>query len=1209
MGTRNPPTPRARPPKTPGRPPSSSRKPRKTPRSHHTGASGETASPKTPRIKRRVSDFATKRPSAKKRRRDIPQEDQDVEQLLRDVPKLVKAESSSQATELKQALKRAMQTFQNDDSGSDSTAGNAEHTEPAQSDRSHEKSTKKAIRPEIRGEGSSKRQKGVFQTPGKDAQQAGRKSRRTSENFVTPAKPPLPRSRKLDLSAKRACLQDSSVQKARRKSVTASAHKRDIEALKQDDPEFYKFLEEHDASLLDFDLEDELLGLSGEEDEERNESDTERAEDEKDQGLKVLEIKNKQQRGERKAARSSLAANARKQPGEVQGSKSEKKDDVARETDTESESYSDDSQVPEQQKSPQESAQVDGETSEEDTVPKVNSGTDVSPKKNGVKDILPEKTCHTDESDGEESEEEAEGTTKEGIESVKDREETVKDSAVTVTEGKKAIPNRTPAIEVAAEIADEASGSDSRFEEKAKGDVENTPIADSDRNDVEAIEPNSDSSQSHDQSDDGEEDDDEEERREEMLAAAEAGLALEDDPMEVDSEDDMEPQNDDTPSDRKKKKSVIVDTAFLRSLKEGISRKRTCLKATKELLKLLRAGREILPSQADTPDKKAKMIKKKSKGRYSDGKLPEDPADVEKDEFADDGSFTSGNVKFVSSSAYQNGMNLAIVGIQDALDLMLGRPQSRKGRPSGDQLTKWDPSNNVRWPNLQPVFRPYVFHMLALCNAMNDPDTLRFLLKRLERLVPYTRDNELLLKKIIKTAIRVWSSESQYMSEATRLRAYILLNRVAHAPGNAEAVLRSCCTVFATDIATACNSKTLPRIHFAITCIVELFGIDMGASYTTAFANLRELAVSLRAVLVSKEESTDIERIHNWAYINQLRLWSKVLSRYGSEDELRPLIYPYVQVALGVMRVHATPRTFPLRLHVASFLSDVVSSTGTFIPLAPHLLLLLRCSELRKKPERGATKALDWRSMLRVSADVIKTKPFLSGIIDGVVLELAKFFATISKHVSFPELSYIAQSNLRKFAKEVLVSEWKAKVLMLVEKLHQTSQLIEKARAKADFAPHGAASPDGMLAVVPGIDRDMKTPIQRFYEVEIKRVTKEERRRDERTSDERKESRKGDTSNGPAKVRFADHDARPAFRGTSAGDSENGRSDSDNDSGPIDLEQVTRGFSKGKAGGSGRNKSNATKPSLSVPKMVDEGDENDMVKDLVIDSDDSSDDE
>lgn len=564
---------------------------------------------------------------------------------------------------------------------------------------------------------------------------------------------------------------------------------------------------------------------------------------------------------------------------------------------------------------------------------------------------------------------------------------------------------------------------------------------------------------------------------------------------------------------------IVIDLQYLRNLKELLNSKRAGVKVCRDLLRILQCGRDILPKSISSGGKRTKNKgDRKASGNESfpDG----DESDID-DDYTDDGNIIAGKVKFTSGKAYQQAMNLAIIALQDALDRLLDKPAEKK--PTDTYLLSWVPSESERWPNLQHIFQSYVFNMLRLVDVVSDALTLRFLLKRLERMAPYTHENEMLLKKILRSVLRIWSSDTQYVSQDTRLQAYLLTSKLAHVPGNTETVLRCCFNTFSSTIAPVCNPKTLPLIRFSVACLVELFGIDMGVSYTVVFSYLREMAVILRSVLISKGDPEDVEKVHNWRYMNELRLWSRVLGKYGVADELRPLIYPYVQVGLGVMRLHWTPRSLPLRLHIASFLTDVVQETGVYIPIAPNLVLLLRCSELKKHPRHSDGKDLEWRSLLRVSDDAVKTKAFLSGLVDGVAFELCRFFAIIAKHVSFPELSFVAETALRKVAKDMAVPEWKAKLLMVASKLKATADVIAKARAKADLAPRGAISDEGMLACVPNMDRSTKLPIERLFEVERERMQKQDRLRDEVGSRKRPSSEKTeDDSEGETPAATAD---------------------------------------------------------------------------------------
>ena len=84
--------------------------------------------------------------------------------------------------------------------------------------------------------------------------------------------------------------------------------------------------------------------------------------------------------------------------------------------------------------------------------------------------------------------------------------------------------------------------------------------------------------------------------------------------------------------------------------------------------------------------------------------------------------------------------------------------------------------------------------------------------------------------------------------------------------------------------------------------------------------------------------------VYNWQFLNCLRVWTRLLTQYGSkagklalalspalqfmtvhfaDDALNPLVYPLVQVVLGVIDLLPAARYFPLRFFCARLLNDV----------------------------------------------------------------------------------------------------------------------------------------------------------------------------------------------------------------------------------------------------------------------------------------------
>jgi nucleolar complex protein 2 len=98
----------------------------------------------------------------------------------------------------------------------------------------------------------------------------------------------------------------------------------------------------------------------------------------------------------------------------------------------------------------------------------------------------------------------------------------------------------------------------------------------------------------------------------------------------------------------------------------------------------------------------------------------------------------------------------------------------------------------------------------------------------------------------------------------------------------------------------------------------ELYQLAPTQAYQQAFTFIRMLAVHLRGVVRGStsgkagENQEAFRAVYNWQYVHCLDFWCQVLAgacsveaqmeAAGMESPLKPLIYPLVQIALGVVR-------------------------------------------------------------------------------------------------------------------------------------------------------------------------------------------------------------------------------------------------------------------------------------------------------------------
>lgn len=133
------------------------------------------------------------------------------------------------------------------------------------------------------------------------------------------------------------------------------------------------------------------------------------------------------------------------------------------------------------------------------------------------------------------------------------------------------------------------------------------------------------------------------------------------------------------------------------------------------------------------------------------------------------------------------------------------------------------------------------------------------------------------------------------------------------------------------------NVNALPGINFMRRSLVEMFTIDMNISYQHVFLYIRQLAIHLRtAITVKKKEN--IQAVYNWQFVNSLKLWGNLLGVVSNKPQLQPLVYPFVQVCLGTIKLIPTAQYFPLRFHIVQILMDLSRDTGIYVPILPFLI-------------------------------------------------------------------------------------------------------------------------------------------------------------------------------------------------------------------------------------------------------------------------------
>lgn len=277
------------------------------------------------------------------------------------------------------------------------------------------------------------------------------------------------------------------------------------------------------------------------------------------------------------------------------------------------------------------------------------------------------------------------------------------------------------------------------------------------------------------------------------------------------------------------------------------------------------------------------------------------------------------------------------------------------------------------------------------------------LLKHLHYLSPFIVSYPNITKSILKRLIAIWGTAD----EGVRVLAFLCILRITNGQKTKflDTVLKAMYMTYVK------NSKfisvgSLACVNFMRRSLVEMFSLDPNVAYQHVFLYIRQLAIYLRnAITVNKKENT--QAVYNWQYVNSLKLWGNFLSVNSHKLQLQQLIYPLVQICLGVIKLVPTTQYYPLRFHVVQILMDLSRDTGVFIPLLPFILEVLTTYDCNKKHQKVSMKPMHFTCLLRVSKSQMSENGFKDAIIEAIYELLLEYLANHSHRIGFPDLSLL----------------------------------------------------------------------------------------------------------------------------------------------------------------------------------------------------------
>jgi nucleolar complex protein 2 len=472
-----------------------------------------------------------------------------------------------------------------------------------------------------------------------------------------------------------------------------------------------------------------------------------------------------------------------------------------------------------------------------------------------------------------------------------------------------------------------------------------------------------------------------------------------------------------------------------------------------------------------------------------------------------------------SPEAFHDIVVVALKGIPDVLQHHVPVKESAAGKV-------YVQTEGKKFKTLSILIKSFAASIIRLLGTLSDEATLKLTLSALQPLLPYLLSFRKVLKMLIKTVVAFWSQSAS--SDTTRITAFLVIRRLVVIGDKAvrEVVLKAAYQGLVQG-SRLTNANTIQGINLMKNSAAELWGLDQGLGYTTAFASIRQLAIHLRNSIVNNKNDS-YRSVYNWQYVHSLDFWSCVLSEHcsplkeaeaGKESQLKLLIYPLVQVTLGAMRLIPTALYFPLRFQLIRSLLRLSRATDTYIPLASALLEVLSSAEMKKPPKSSTLRPLDFAVAYKAPKSYLRTRVYQDGVGDQVVELLAEFFVLWSRSVAFPEFALPVVISLKRWLKESRKpgrgnknGKMASALVLLVQKLEANAKFVEEKRAKVEFAPKDRAQVEAFLK-----DLDWeRTPLgafvvsQRKLRAERQRMVEEARKEeDKKRKEEEKEAKEG----------------------------------------------------------------------------------------------------
>ncbi|KAK0189752.1 Noc2-domain-containing protein [Armillaria mellea] len=410
------------------------------------------------------------------------------------------------------------------------------------------------------------------------------------------------------------------------------------------------------------------------------------------------------------------------------------------------------------------------------------------------------------------------------------------------------------------------------------------------------------------------------------------------------------------------------------------------------------------------------------------------------------------------------------------------------------------PTQTQKFKMLQKLILSCFHNIIHLLSQLTDNETIELAVTESAKIIPYVVSSRKTIKLYLKKCLELWSSAE----DSIRIASFLAIRKLASATDDSilDNVLKGTYLTLVRS-SKSTTAHTIPAINLMKNSASEIFCLDHAASYQLAFGYIRQLAIHLRNSMKLKSKES-YKQVYNWQYVHSIDFWSLVLSRAcdmdpesrrDGEGELKPLIYPLVQVSLGAIKLISSNRSYPFHLHIIRSLLHLTRHTQVYIPISPYLLPIL-ASTLSSSSKSSTLKPLDLEVQIRCPQQYQKTRVYAEGVIEESSFLLAEWLSTaaVQGSIAFPEIVIPILVTLRKSLKAARVGSGSGKDLgvikTLIERVEESARWVESRRKNLKIAPARQGDVDTWQEEAKSKVGD--SPLARY--VKVQRKAREKRR-------------------------------------------------------------------------------------------------------------------